>query len=152
MRFAGELRCLRAPPPVASAAHGEQSEVAGDAEHAVRVDGARSRNDAVLREPGVDGGRSVEPHGGTNARADAGAHDEDLPTARCGAGRRPPTRTWLPTSPRDVTDWQRDDVERGPSVMAAPSITKGKYVYDFGDEAMMTPLAEALADLPRVAV
>jgi len=36
--------------------------------------------------------------------------------------------------------------------MAAPSITKGKYVYDFGDEAMMTPLAEALADLPRVAV
>src|SRR6266446_5140527 len=26
--------------------------------------------------------------------------------------------------------------------MAAPSITKGKYVYDFGDEAMMTPLVK----------
>ena len=26
--------------------------------------------------------------------------------------------------------------------MAAPSITKGRYVYDFGDEAMMTPLVK----------
>src|SRR2546430_5793837 len=26
--------------------------------------------------------------------------------------------------------------------MAAPSLTKGRYVYDFGDEAMMTPLVK----------